>query len=269
MDQCPMCGNSMTVNEVTCEVGENKGSVLMFHSCVGCGSVFAPENTHAYVSADDIGASSDPNRSERAGDGQKWGREAYLAKYGLELCRSTFNDHGKKNVLFFGVGLSGDHKIISKYPDVNVSITDLDNFQNEPNYIPLNDETKFDLVVVSEVIEHFENPKADLENVYSKIKDNGLIVCTTNINDTFAPLERLTYPFIRGHTCYYSGLGLITSALKHGVHCDFRNLDGSQSNLGPRKKAVFMFKNINYYVSLSEFFSRYWLFPSEKSKGKI
>jgi SAM-dependent methyltransferase len=267
MNQCPMCENSMVRKAVACKVGRLKGTVLTFHSCVVCNSVFAPENTHKYISVEDFEDIGEIVVSDgRTGDGEEWGREAYLAKYGLQIFRSTFNDAGKKDVLFFGAGISGDHKIISKFPDVNVRITDLDNFQNEPNFIPLDDKSKFDLVIISEVIEHFENPEADLENVYSKIKDDGLIICTTNINDTYVSLERLDYPFIPGHTCYYSGLGLISSALKSGLHVDFRNLEGSQGKLGPRKKVIFRFKNMSFYTSLSEFFSRHWLFPSEKSK---
>ena len=70
---------------------------------------------------------------------------------------------------------------------------------------------RFDVVVASEVIEHFLDPVADLRALFDFVEPEGLLVCGTNLYDG-GRLSRQSYAFVPGHTSYWSAPSLLMTA---------------------------------------------------------
>jgi len=270
MKKCPLCqSKKVERKKITCEVSSKKDKESMFDICSECEYHYCSDHFHDYTSKDSFSPSSMPNNegsSLRAGDGVRGGREYHIGITALELFNNLKSKKSAPSILIYGAGLSLDHqKLRESGLFKKVVISDLENFQETDHYIKIDDNNKkFDIVVCCEVIEHFINPKVEFANLLGKKKKNGIVVCTTNIHDKQDNVRRLIYPFIQGHTSYYTGQGLISLASRHKLYADFRNLNGSQLEFGPRKKVISFFSNKKYYNIINEYYSRNWLCPSEK-----
>ena len=86
-----------------------------------------------------------------------------------------------------------------------MAIGDLVQLRYDAEFLDINQPSTdpFDVVVASEVLEHFPDPHANFENLFSYVKDDGIVVCRTNIRD-YIPMSKVTYVWWRGHVSYFS-----------------------------------------------------------------
>lgn len=250
---CRICGEKTVTLDITNETVDYYGKTLEFRQCSKCHFIACPTNRREYKTPLDFGS------SPRIGKEDQIGREGRMIQGALEILEGSNLD-----VLIFGAGISEDYKHAQKYSRIrSLSITDLDNFTNSDAFIPLHSDKQFDLVICSEVIEHFENPSDDFLTLFNFVKHSGLIICSTNVNDMKLSLEHTLYPFIPGHTSYYSGLSLMTLAKKHGFFCDFRFPRIGLFEGGPRKRYIYFFKEPKLQENISLAFSKTPLALSE------
>lgn len=207
-----------------------------------------------------FGATSDPEVSLRTGDGIRRGREFYMVETAIEILGRT-----DLEVLFYGPGLSLDHLLARDLPQVATShLTDLFDYQDSDGFIPLDSPRQFDVVICCEVVEHFERPRRDFRTLLKFAKPDGLVVCSTSIDDGTAVAD-LGYPWIPGHTAYYSGASLLDIARQNRMLCDFRLPECALGDPGPRKRYVFFFQDRKNQKRISEAFSRMPFAYSETS----
>ena len=66
-----------------------------------------------------------------------------------------------------------------------VAVGDLVKLRADAEFFDINELSTdpFDVVVASEVLEHFPDPWKNLQNLFSYVKDDGIIVASTNIRD--------------------------------------------------------------------------------------
>ncbi len=264
ISRCIICFEPIT-SEIISPLVETSIPSLQVQRCENCGFIFAPTNRHEYVDETSFSHDSVPSadtttsagtnielRPSRAGSSAKTGREYALGMDSLKWFKGV-NNH-IPNILIFGVGLSRDHSHLRKSGQFSsVFVTDLINAQKTSHFVPMNRLNKYDIVIASEVVEHFTNPAEELLNLLSLTTKKGILVITTNINDNKLPLSKSAYLFTKGHTSYWSPHALARMADLAGYKIDFRPLDGWQKQLGPRKRCIIFFKNSEYYREVALF----------------
>lgn len=248
--KCIICNSEKTSIEYIKQASSDIGFNFIF--CNSCGFVNNPDNIHIYETKR-FTEGSIPGNKKRVGDGCTPGREYRMAETAIKI----LNSKTKKDILIFGAGLSKDHELIKENNIGNkIKITDLENFQQADNFIKMCSDNKFDIIIASEVIEHFENPKIDFINLFNKMRKNGIIIASTNIHDG-SNISRLVYPFSPGHVSYYSGKSLIKISKKYGIKVDFRLPKISQNKLGgPRKRYVIFYKTEKINNLIIDYFSK-------------
>lgn len=252
-EKCIICeSNKIYKKKIQSQLSEKTFDFLF---CNSCDLVRNPKNQHIYTKLK-FTEGSIPGNKKRVGDGVTPGREFRMVETALNILNNA-NRNDDKTALIFGAGLSKDHELIRKNIIIkNIKITDIENFQSSEHYTSIHSKEKFDIVIASEVIEHFEDPINDMKNLLSKIKPDGIVIASTNIHDG-SEISRLVYPFSPGHVMYYSGRSLITLAKKLGYKVDFRLPKISQNKLGgPRKRYVIFYKNIEVEELIIEYFSK-------------
>ena len=268
---CPACGSSRTeTHAYRCRAkGAHFGRETNFHCCTSCGFMFAAQNAHHYDSAKDFGKGSKPGRTHlRVGTERRPGREyamAVMAKEILDLAGTS-----ARSILIYGPGLSLDHAHLArKYPDIRVFVSDLQNFQGHANFISLESDAQFDIVIVCEVAEHFTSPKEDFARLLSKLSPTGIVVLSTNINDG-GDIRDQEYPFVPGHTAYYSGRALfsLVNAADSRLLVDFRVPRAALAQLGHQKRYVLIHRQ-ETARGISDYFSSHLLAPSEAPYFRI
>jgi hypothetical protein len=265
---CQACSASIGAPvTLKCEAkGEYFGKEVTFYTCAVCGFTFAPTNTHSYGSDRDFCESSRPvSKHGRAGSALRPGREYHMATMAVNILdRAGINSD---SILIFGAGLSQDHLWLAKqFPNKKICVCDLSNFQELDNFVELSDATRFDVVVACEVAEHFTQIEHDFSLLLSKVTHSGLVVLSTNISDG-SPLPALAYPFVEGHTAYYSGRALTCIAKRANPRLlvDFRVPQAAFAQLGPRKRYVFLYQTGPVTSGIAEYFADHVLAPSEPS----
>src|SRR5690625_1314733 len=221
--------------------------------CESCGHISIPDNRNDYRDRD----YSQLPSSDRTGGTGKPGRDFHIARLALEgLGRDDVD------VLMYGVGASKDNHTIGGLASVrNVAIGDVMKLRDDGDFVDLSKPSsrKFDLVIASEVVEHFRDPIPDFRTLFSFVKRNGLVVCSTNIyagND----LSRDSYIFYSDHTSYYSPTAIGRIAAMNGMHVDFRMpIIGK----GLRKRYVFFTRSRPTLDRLALYFGSNTYAPSE------
>lgn len=261
--QCAACRTPGIVEEsITCVARKLQGRTFDFLICGHCGFVANPKNLHDYLSAG-FGDTSRPETSTRAGDGITPRREFRIAEMGVDILRRV--QAGRQpSVLVFGSGLSHDHVLMQqRLPVARVALSDMDNFQGVADFVPLHArDRRFDLVIASEVIEHFTSLDEDFDNLFSKVEAHGLVIASTNIHDG-TPLQRLLYPFLTGHTAYYSGRSLQALCQRYDLRVDFRTPAAALAEPGPRKRYVLFYRDPQIGEGIAQYFADHHLAPSE------
>lgn len=263
--QCRACGCiDVSVEAITCTIPPFQDRTSEFFICGGCGYAGSPGNVSDYRTTP-FHTGSRPESSTRVGDGISPRREYRMAEMGVDILR-RYRDYFRPDVLVFGSGLSKDYILIKQQlPVSRVAISDLLNFQSAEDFVPVEAPVpEFDLMIACEVIEHFIDLQEDFSNLLGKIRDGGLVIASTNMRDSL-PLDRVTYPFLRGHTSYYTGCSLQEIGRRFGMKVDFRTpaIAMSMKTGGPRKRYIFFYRDPAIGECISQYFADYHLAPSE------
>ena len=198
--------------------------------------------------------------SSRVGTAERVGREFHMGKLAADiLARDGLS------VLVYGAGGNMDNLHIEQLDEVKrVAIGDIMKLRDDAEFIDLTKPARerFDIVVASEVVEHFRNPRADFERLFGFVEDDGMIIASTNIhagND----LARDGYIFYPDHTSYYSPRSLRMIANDAGYHLDFR-----APMLGPRmrKRYVFFSRSRDLLEDVACYFGTEVYPPSESAQ---
>jgi SAM-dependent methyltransferase len=189
------------------------------------------------------------------------GREFGMAQLGLEVL-------GRDNasVLMYGAGQSIDNHHVARLPGVGrVAIGDLVQLRHDADFINTSElaAEQFDVVVASEVLEHFPDPHKDLQNLFSYVRDDGIIVAGTNIRDSL-PLRKVAYLRIGGHVSYWSPRSLRIMAETYGMHIDFRVPLCATGRGGVRKRYILFSRSEDVMTSVAEWFGTHMYAPSER-----
>jgi SAM-dependent methyltransferase len=121
----------------------------------------------------------------------------------------------------------------------------------------------FDVVIASEVLEHFPDPRANFANLFSYAKDDGIIIAGTNIRDAL-PMTKVSYMWPRGHVSYWSPPALRVIAREFDMHLDFRMPHCGIGAGGPRKKYVIFSRSLDVMDSVADWFGAHAFAPSER-----
>lgn len=194
----------------------------------------------------------------RAGTLDRPGREYQMARMALGVLERATVD-----VLVYGAGRSMDNHHIADLERVgHVAIGDIMNARDDMEFHDANlpATRTFDVVVASEVIEHFRDPHVNFEQLFQFLPDDGLLVCGTSLRGA-AKLARQRYLFYPDHTSLYSPESLQHLAREHGMLVDFRRPAG----LGPLKRYVLFTRSREVLDQVSRYFGYHPDAPSEKT----
>lgn len=257
---CRVCGSDRTTRE---HVKNRKlGREMNVIRCQDCGHVCMYENTRDYSA---ITSEAGFKLAARVGTPERPGREFHMA----ELATAALKRDGL-SVLIYGAGRSADNQHIARLPQVSsVAIGDVMQFRTDADFIDLTKRVRrsFDIVVACEVIEHFEQPRDEFAKLFKYVKPDGLLICSTNINNN-GDLNRQRYIFGSGHVAYYTPGALRRIADAHGFHLDFRVPVTATGRVGPRKRYVMFSKSADVMNALSDWFGSNMYAPSEPAEPK-
>lgn len=249
--QCLVCGSEDTRKYRVVHV-RNDARQCRVKRCQDCGFVQIMRAESNYRSMTDL---DDLPPSERAGKVDLPGREFHMAKMALDM----IGGHGR-DVLLFGVGRSMDNLHLEALPETgHVAVGDIMKVRDDVNFIDLTQPATrtFDIVVASEVVEHFRRPRADFDRLLEFVKEDGLLVAGTNIHDGRKPLAEIDYIFYPDHTAFYSPEALRTIARARGWLLDFRPTGGTP------KRYVLMSRSLEVMQDVACYFGREPYAPSE------
>ncbi len=256
--RCPICGGAQDQSEKTCRSRPYTGKTLQLRHCPACGFSQLEDNRECINSLFNKGELDDERRSQRNANAERPGREFHMATLGVELLGRV-----PPAITFFGAGTNTDHRwVANRYPGIKSKRVDLYNVQHHPDYEPIESASTSSLVIACEVIEHFADPVRHFESLFRIVADDGLLICSTNVNDG-SDIETHNYPFIPGHTAYWSPLSLLSMGGRHGFLVDFRAPEVCFSKDWPRKRYVLFFKRTEILLSIAEYFGRHRAAPSE------
>lgn len=258
MSHCPVCGGEEDIVSHTCRINPFKGKTMRGHQCQSCGLIRYPENLGGFSKKVSKETLEGNLRSLRNATDERPGREFFMAEMGMEIVSKH-----DASVSFFGSGLNTDHLWLKrKYPDITTKLVDLENMQEAENFEPISDATPSDVVVASEVIEHFTEPVEHFKSLLRLVKDEGILICSSNIYDgTDIGLHQ--YPFVAGHVAYWTPLALIKLASDMGCFVDFRTPAVGLTRGGPRKKYIIFYKSTQNMFRTSLYFGTHMHAPSE------
>jgi hypothetical protein len=259
---CVVCGsraaNVVTVTDATFATrGQTQGRTFHVRVCRACGHVGNPENTHDYRHYERLDKLTD---GPRIGTPEREGREFHMASMAIDIL-----GRDDLEVLVFGAGRSFDNQHIAALPQVrHVAVADVMQLRDDAEFIDANlpAPRRFPVVVASEVVEHFLDPRSDFARLFDYVEPDGMLVCSTNIYDG-GSLAKQSYLFYRGHTSYYSTRSLTHIADEHGYHVDFRVPLVATGYGGRRKRYVLFTKSAAVMEATGRYFSTRRYAPSD------
>jgi SAM-dependent methyltransferase len=255
--RCLVCGSDQLGEKTVPQI--RSGGVLNLVVCKACRYVSSPDSSHDYAAASTTQGLSG-GLAPRMATVDEPGRETGMAKLGLEVL-------GRPNasVLVYGAGQSLDAHHIAKLPlSGRVAIGDLVMLRDDAEFIDINEHSTdpFDVVVASEVLEHFPEPWENFKNLFSFVKDDGIIIAGTNIRDD-APLDKVAYLSHRGHVSYFSPQSLRLIARAEGMHLDFRFPLIATTFARPCKRYVIFSRSATVIEGVADWFGAHVYAPSE------
>lgn len=264
---CKICSGVVKSISIKCKCNTCQNKILNGFFCESCRAMNFPENNTNYEGQ--LSKTYNQKLQKlRNSDKDRPGREFHMVEMGINFI-------GKKDfydITFFGAGHNEDHILIEKkYKNSKQKLVDLENYQFSSKFESIKESTQSDVVVACEVIEHFENPIEDFSTIFRIVKDEGIAICSTNINDNdqasidHNKISKQMYPFVKGHTYYWSGESLVQIANKFGFKVDFRVPEIASKRAGPRKRYVIFYKCPKIQERISIFFSKNMFAPSEKN----
>ena len=257
-DGCLICGHGgLTRRTVAWRKNTERAREVTI--CRNCGFVAAAElSSDRYrgkTSLEEL-----PTVGARAGTLEKAGREFQMARMAADIL-----DRPEADVLVYGAGRSMDNHHIKALPNVgHVAIGDIMNARDDMEFHDANQPARrqFDIVVASEVIEHFRNPRENFQQMFQFVNDEGIVVCGTSLRGR-RPLRDQRYLFYPDHTALYSPESLLLIAGETGFHLDVRHPEG----LGPRKRYVIWTRSTRTRDMVTRYFGYNPVAPSEKTDG--
>lgn len=265
--RCVICGartRILTVRQDTANVrGGAPGKTLRMFPCRVCGFVRNPENVYDYRS---LGHVEEMSNAARTGRLERPGREFHMAQMAIDILGRAGLD-----VLVYGAGRSLDNRHIAALPEVrHVAIADVMKLRDDGEFIDSNlpAARRFDVVVASEVIEHFLDPTADLRALFDFVEPDGLLVCSTNLYDG-GRLSRQSYVFVPGHTSYWSEASVKRVGAANGVFVDFRIPLVATGFAGPRKRYILFTRSSDVIDAIGRYFSTREYAPSDSPTGDV
>lgn len=225
--------------------------------CPRCGYVQVKEKlTDRYRGTTDINQL--PGGGSRIGTEETPGREFKMARMALDILNRDGVD-----VMVYGIGRSMDNHHIASLPRVHhVAIGDIMKARDDAEFHDANQPAKrqFDIVIASEVIEHFRSPHEDFAKLFQFVSRDGILVCGTNIYGG-GNLSRDRYPYYPDHTSYYSPTSLLEIANKNGFFLDFRT--PKMGGRPGRKRYVLFTKSARVQRATALYFGAKAFAPSE------
>ncbi len=256
-EHCLVCGEARP-RLMTIRYTKDPTTACEVRICRGCGHVGNPDNTHDYRRFKKL--EKLPMRA-RVGTEDRMGREFHMSKMAAQIMgRSGLS------VLVFGAGRSLDNRHIGALKQVkSVAIADVMKLRDDAEFIDINQPAsrQFDLVIASEVVEHFLSPSDDFPALFRFVAEGGLLVCSTNIYDG-SDLETHKYIFIPGHTSYYTPEALTYIARANGFHIDFRVPLVATGYGGRRKRYLFLTRDASLLTDIACYFGTHLYAPSEQ-----
>ena len=127
---------------------------------------------------------------------------------------------------------------------------------------------RFDIVVASEVVEHFLQPRADFAHLLSYVAPNGLLVCSTNLYDG-GRIAKHHYLFLGGHVSYYTAELAGRIATANGVHLDIRTPLVATGYGGVRKRYLLFTDSDAVAAAIVDYFRDRPYAPSESPTANV
>jgi hypothetical protein len=264
--RCLVCG-SRRLSGKTVTFAKNPAKELDVHTCRDCGYIHIPKAVSFYTALSTYEELHSPaavtgTAVSRAGTHEQPGREFHMAKMAIDIL-------GRDNVevLVYGAGSSLDNQHIAKLGEVrHVAIGDIMKLRDDAEFVDANKPAsrKVPVVVASEVVEHFRNPRDDFAKLFKFVKRDGLLVCGTSIYDG-GKLSRDPYIFYTDHTSYYTPQVLREIANDAGFHIDFR---APLIADGMRKRYVLFSKSQQVMESVACYFGVELYAPSEIARPR-
>lgn len=251
---CPIC-QAPRPRQRTVKSTADPSLVRDVNVCRRCGFVAIDELTAArYRDVTSIDAI--PGGGLRTGTTERPGREFYIGKMAVDILGRNGVD-----LLVYGAGRSLDNHHLAALDQVNeVAIGDIMKVRDDAPFHDANlpATRTFDVVVASEVVEHFRNPRADFARLFEFVAPDGLLVCGTSIKDG-KELSNHRYIFYPDHTSYYTPRALQIIASENGFRIDFRSPKGS----GIRKRYVLFTRSPDVQEQIGLYFGTRRFAPSE------
>ena len=262
LETCAACESPaaalLTVTDATAAArGLAKRKTFHMRVCRVCGHVGNPENVRDYRTFEKV---TDLPDRERIGTPERPGREFYMGGMAVDIIGREHVD-----VLVFGAGRSLDNQHIATLPQVrHVAIADVMRLRDDAEFIDANvpASRRFDIVIASEVVEHFIEPRKDFAHLFSYVEPDGLLVCSTNIYDG-GNLSTQRYVFMGGHTSYYSAGSVERLAKANGFMLDIRIPLVATGYVGPRKRYLLLSQSTSVMAGVARYFSTRRYAPSE------
>ncbi len=259
---CAVCGSPAAVPVTITDARSAHGAPAQakrfrVHICRACGHVGNPENTLDYRTYDGL---EELTEAGRIGTPDRQGREYHMAKMAIDIL-----GRDDLEVLVFGAGRSFDNRHIAALPQVgHVAIADVMQLRDDAEFIDANlpAPRRFDVVVASEVVEHFLDPRGEFVHLFSYLEPDGLLVCGTNVYDG-GLLATQSYIFVPGHTSYYSERSLARIAEANGYLLDIRVPLVATGYGGPRKRYLLFSRSPAVMEAAGRYFSTRSYAPSE------
>jgi SAM-dependent methyltransferase len=199
-----------------------------------------------------------PSGGARIGTEDVAGREFMMARMALDILGRS-----DVEVMVYGIGRSLDNHHIAELPGVaNVAIGDIMKLRDDADFHDANQPAtkKFDIVIASEVIEHFRSPHEDFAKLFQFVARDGLLVCGTNIH-AGGDLTKDRYPYWPDHTSYYTADALARIARRNRFFLDFRT--PKMAAAGGRKRYVLFTRSARVLQSIPFYFAARTFAPSE------
>jgi SAM-dependent methyltransferase len=267
--RCLVCGSDKLTGQTIERPGTGRvarrraGRIRNLVICQQCRYVSSPDASHDYAAAASTQGLSG-GLAERCATVDTPGRETGMAKLGLEVLQRP-----NASVLVYGAGQSLDVHHIAKLPrSGRVAIGDLVKLRDDAEFIDINEHSSdpFDIVVASEVLEHFPDPWQNFRNLFSYVKDDGIVVAGTNIRD-HGSLNTVIYLWCRGHVSYFSPESLRIIARAEGMHLDFRFPLRATKYRRKCKRYVIFSRSATVMEAVSDWFGSEVYAPSEPLKS--
>ena len=225
--------------------------------CSGCGYVAIEElpgdRYRTKKSLDEL-----PGAGTRIGTADRPGREYRMTRMALDIL-----DRNAVEVMIYGIGRSLDNRHIAGLPRVsNVAIGDIMKLRDDAEFHDANQPAtkRFPIVVASEVVEHFRNPREDFAKLFNFVARDGLLVCGTNVYDG-GDLTKDRYIYFPDHTSYYTPRALLEIARINHYKLDFRT--PRLALPGGRKRYVLFTRSPDVLQRVALYFGTRTVAPSE------